>query len=117
MANINAQQLETARRKQAQRIKTNTKRGLGDWEKERDVDVRGTDSHLQRQQRATQHLMERYGEAHAKTRRGGEALATKNEKKQQHEKKLVVVLVVVAAAGDWWTIWWRFAGKDDSKTP
>jgi len=27
----------------------------------------------------------------------------------------VVVLVVVAAAGDWWTIWWRFAGKDDSK--
>jgi len=37
--------------------------------------------------------------------------------KQQHEKKLVVVLVVVAAAGDWWTIWWRFAGKDDSKTP
>jgi len=44
MANINAQQLETARRKQAQRIKTNTKRGLGDWEKERDVDVRGTDT-------------------------------------------------------------------------
>ena len=63
----------------------------------------------------TQHLMEIGRCAHAKTRRGGEALATKNEKKQQHEKKLVVVLVVVAAAGDWWTIWWRFAGKDDSK--
>jgi len=58
-----------------------------------------------------------YGKAHAKTRRGGEALATKNEKKQQHEKKLVVVLVVVAAAAGWWTIWWRFAGKGDSKTP
>jgi len=28
--------------KQAQRIKTNTKRGLGDWEKEHDVDVSGT---------------------------------------------------------------------------
>ena len=93
-------------------------RGLGDWEKEHD-DVDVWDSHLQRQQRPTKHSMGRYGEMHphAKTRRGGEALATKNEKKQQHEKKLVVVLVVVAAAGDWWTIWWRFAGKDDSKTP
>ena len=41
--------------------------------------------------------MERCKGAH--TQRGGEALATKNEKEQQHEKKLVVVLVVVAAGG------------------
>jgi len=36
------------------------------------------------------------------------ASATMNEKRRKRNTKL---------DGDWWTIWWRFAGNDDSKTP